>query len=116
VTDIASVHPLCGDCLTARCRALKKGSKKALLLPILKLVTKMEHNHQDIYSETFSYMIYRISLSHSYHTQNSAVQVYVSPSLFIPVNENKNRFLNGVMGTETKRELGTEFSSQLHVQ
>jgi hypothetical protein len=33
-------------------------------------------------------VIYRISFSHSYRIEKSAVQVYISPSLFITENEN----------------------------
>jgi hypothetical protein len=58
---------------------------------------KLEYKHQETYTETTFYMIYRISFSHNYHI--SAVQEYILPSLFIAVNENANRYLN-VMGTE----------------
>jgi hypothetical protein len=50
---------------------------------------KLGYKHQDTtYGETFFYMIYGISFSHSYRTEKSAVQVYISPSLFITENEN----------------------------
>jgi hypothetical protein len=37
-------------------------------------------------NKTF-YMNYRISLPHNYHVEKSAVQMYISPSVFITVNE-----------------------------
>jgi hypothetical protein len=46
------------------------------------------YKHQDTYGKTFFYTIYRISFSHSYRIEKSAVQVYISPSLFITENEN----------------------------
>jgi hypothetical protein len=44
---------------------------------ISKLLTKLELKHQDTYDETFFYTNYRISLSHSYHTEKSAVPMYI---------------------------------------
>jgi hypothetical protein len=49
---------------------------------------KLGYEHQDTYGKTFFYTIYRISFSHSHHIEKSAVQVYISPSLFITENEN----------------------------
>jgi hypothetical protein len=39
----------------------------------------MEHEHRGTYNETFFYIIYRFL----FHTEKSAVQVCISPSLFI---------------------------------
>jgi hypothetical protein len=49
---------------------------------------KLGYEHQDTYGETFFNTIYRISFSHSYHIEKTAVQVHISPSLFITKNEN----------------------------
>jgi hypothetical protein len=54
----------------------------------LKIVDEAGIRTPGTYGETFFCMIYRISFSHSYRIEKSAVQVYISPSLFITENEN----------------------------
>jgi hypothetical protein len=49
---------------------------------------KLEHDHQHTYDKTLFYTIYRVSFSHNCHIEESTVQVYISPALFISVNEN----------------------------
>jgi hypothetical protein len=49
---------------------------------------KFEHKHQILMEKTFFYTIYRISLSHNYCVEESVVQVYISPYLFITENDN----------------------------
>jgi hypothetical protein len=69
---------------------------------------ELAYEHQDTYGNTFLYTIYRISFSHSYRTEKSAVQVYISTSLFITENENtKQTFELSYETRNTKRtELG----------
>jgi hypothetical protein len=74
---------------------------------------KLGYEHQDTYGETFFYTIYRIFL-HSYRIENSAVQAYISPFLFITENENTNRLVNDLTRPETQRELRLIY--QLQVQ
>jgi hypothetical protein len=49
---------------------------------------KLELEHQDTYGEIFLNTIYRISFLRNYHTEKSPVQVYISQSVCISVNEN----------------------------
>jgi hypothetical protein len=48
---------------------------------------KLGYEHQGTYSKTLFYTVYRISFSHSYRIEKSAVQVYILPSVFITENE-----------------------------
>jgi hypothetical protein len=59
-----------------------------LFSAVQKLLMKLELEHQDTYCLAFFNMIYRISSSQICHVEKSTVQVYMSPSLFITVNEN----------------------------
>jgi hypothetical protein len=43
---------------------------------------KLGYEHQDTHGKTFFYTIYRISFSHSYRIEKSAVQVYILPSIY----------------------------------
>jgi hypothetical protein len=52
------------------------------------IINEAVTQHQDTYGKTLFHTIYRISFSHNYHTEKSAVQVYISPPVFITVNEN----------------------------
>jgi hypothetical protein len=69
---------------------------------------KLGYEHQDTYGETFFCTIYRISFSHSYRTEKSAVQVYISPSLFITENENTKQTCE--RSYETRNRKRTEVS------
>jgi hypothetical protein len=53
-------------------------------------------------------MIYRISFSHSYHIEKSAVQAYISPSLIITENENTKQTCE--RSYETRNTKRTEVS------
>lgn len=48
----------------------------------------MELKHHDTYSEILFYMIHRISFLHDRLTEKSSVHVYISPFLFLTVNDN----------------------------
>jgi hypothetical protein len=49
---------------------------------------KLEHEHQDTYDKMFIYTIYRVSFSHKYCIEKSAVQGCISPFLYITVRTN----------------------------
>jgi hypothetical protein len=66
------------------------------------------YEHQDTYGETFLYTIYRISFSHGYRIEKSAVQVYISPSVFITENENTKQICAWFY--ETRNTKRTELS------
>jgi hypothetical protein len=51
----------------------KKDLVEHIFSPMWKLLMKLELEHKDTYSETFIYMIYRISFSHKYHVEKSTV-------------------------------------------
>jgi hypothetical protein len=72
---------------------------------------KLGYEHQDTYSETFFYTIYRINFSHSYRIEKSAVQVYISPSLFITENENTKQTCE--WSNETRNTRRTEVSTPI---
>jgi hypothetical protein len=65
----------------------KKDPVERIFFTSLKIVDEAGIR-KDTYGETFFCTIYRISFSHSYRIEKSAVQVYISPSLFITENEN----------------------------
>jgi hypothetical protein len=67
---------------------------------------KLGYEHQDTYGETFFYTIYRISFGYS--IEKSAVQVYISPSLFITENENTKQTCE--RSYETRNTKRTEVS------
>jgi hypothetical protein len=69
----------------------KKDPVDALFSPIQKLLMKLVHEHQDTYGETF-YMIYRVSFSHNYHTEKSAVQACFTLSIYHCKWEHKKDF------------------------
>jgi hypothetical protein len=69
---------------------------------------KLGFEHQGTYGETFFCTIYRISFSHSYPIEKSAVQVYILPSLFISENENTKQTCE--WSYETRNTKGTEVS------
>jgi hypothetical protein len=50
---------------------------------IAKLLMKLEHDLQDTYDRTFFNMICRISFSHNYCIEKSAIQVSVLSSLYL---------------------------------
>jgi hypothetical protein len=54
----------------------------------LKITAEAGTQHQDTYGKSFFCVIYMISFSRSYSIERHAAQVYISPSLFITVNEN----------------------------
>jgi hypothetical protein len=69
---------------------------------------KLRYKHQGTYGETFFYTIYRISFSHSYRIEKSAIQVYISPSLLITENENTKETCG--LSYETRNTKRTEVS------
>jgi hypothetical protein len=69
---------------------------------------KLGYEHQDTYGETFFFTIYRIYFSHSYRIEKSAVQVYISQSLFITENENAKQTCE--RSYETRNTKRTEVS------
>lgn len=74
-------------------------SKLVRLIKICLNETYSEHKHKDTYDGTF-YTFLKISFSGNYCIGKSEVQVYISPSLFIAVNEKtKQKLLNGVVRT-----------------
>jgi hypothetical protein len=65
---------------------------------------KLGYEHQNTYGESFFCTTYRISFSQSYHIEKSAVQVYISPSLYFTENENtKQTFERSYETRNTKR-------------
>jgi hypothetical protein len=71
----------------------------------------LEHEHKDTYSETFFYMICRVSFSCNYRIKESTVKVCISSSLFIKENMKQDFWM---MLQEQKQR--NEPSSQLPVQ
>jgi hypothetical protein len=67
---------------------------------------KLGYEHQDTYGKTFFYTIYRISFS--YRIEKTAVQVKISPSLFITENENTKQTCE--RSYETRNTKRTEVS------
>jgi hypothetical protein len=69
---------------------------------------KLRYQHQDTFGETFFYTIYRIYFSRSYRIEKSAVQVYISSSVFITENENTKQTCE--RSYETRNTKRTEVS------
>jgi hypothetical protein len=69
---------------------------------------KLGYEHQDTCGKTFFYTINRISFSCSYRIEKSAVQVHISPSLFITENENMKQTCE--RSYETRNTKRTEVS------
>jgi hypothetical protein len=116
-SNLAPVSSSISSVSTAFCLVYflsKKDPVEHTFLPISKSLMKLGYEHQDTYSETFFYTIYRISFSHSCRIEKSAVQVYISPFLFITENENTKKTCERSYETRNKRELRLVY--QLHVQ
>jgi hypothetical protein len=67
----------------------KKVSFECTFFINLKIVMTLEHKHQDTYGETCC-TIYRISFLLNYHIERSAVKMYISPYLFITMNDDND--------------------------